>query len=227
MSLSAVIVQKPKTRIEEVYVQVRAAILAGELGPGEKLSPSVLSEVHGVSLSTVREALTRLEKQGLVVSQPQLGFTVAPISEQDLLDLTSVRMDIEALALRRSVEKASMEWRTELVAAHYRLEHTEHLKSTDPPVVTEEWAIAHETFHLALLSGCDNARLLEIAANLRASAELYRRWSVPLGGLQDRDPAAEHNAIFEAAKAGDADAAVAHLQKHISHTTNVLLKATS
>lgn len=216
---------RARTRVQEIYALVRRDILRGTLHPGEKLSPSGLSQDYGVSLSVVREALTRLAEQGLVVSQPQLGFTVTPISREDLLDLTSVRLDIETLALRRAVEKGDVEWRTALVAAHYRLEQTpQYDVEIDPPALNEDWAAAHKVFHDALLSACGSKRLLEIAENLRDSAELYRRWSAPIGGAYQRDLVGEHRAIFEAAQTGDADAAVDHLKEHISHTTNVLLK---
>jgi DNA-binding GntR family transcriptional regulator len=216
---------KPKTRAEEVRVTVRRDILRGHLQPGEKLSPSALAQEYGVSLSVVREALTSLAEQGLVVSQPQLGFQVTPISRADLLDLTSVRLDIETLALRRSVLQGDVEWRTALVAAHYRLEHTPQTEpDVEPFAMNEDWAMAHKVFHDQLLSACGSRRLLEIAESLRDAADLYRRWSVPIGGDQDRDVVSEHRAIFDAAQEGDADLAVEQLSRHISHTTNVLLK---
>ena len=82
---SASIVRKEKTRVLEVYSSIRREILNGRLRPGEKLGPAVLSQQYGVSLSVVREALTRLAEQGLVVSQPQQGFQVTPISREDLI----------------------------------------------------------------------------------------------------------------------------------------------
>ena len=145
--------KKAKTRSEEVYSAVRLAILNGYYTPGEKLGPSVLSQEFGVSLSVVREALTRLAEQGLVVSQPQIGFQVTPISREDLVDLTSVRLDVETLALRRSVEQGGVEWRSELLAAHYVLEHTPQYVEDDPRrTMNEDWAKAHANFHEQLLA---------------------------------------------------------------------------
>ena len=222
---SASIVRKEKTRVLEVYSSIRREILNGRLRPGEKLGPAVLSQQYGVSLSVVREALTRLAEQGLVVSQPQQGFQVTPISREDLLDLTSVRLDIETLALRRSVERGDVVWRSGLVAAHYQLEHTpQYEPDVEPPVINEDWQSAHKAFHEQLLSACGSVRLLEIAAELRDSADLYRRWSSPIGGDTKRDIAGEHRAIVDAVQSGDAELAATQLHKHISHTTNVLLK---
>lgn len=219
---------KTRTRVEEVWTMVRREILRGALPPGERLSPSALAQQYAVSLSVVREALTRLAEQGLVASQPKLGFTVTPISPEDLLDLTSVRIDIETLALRRAVGNGDVEWRTALMAAHYRLEQTPRYDvDVQSPATSEEWASAHKLFHDTLLSACGSVRLLEIAETLRDSAELYRRWSVPIGGEYQRDVAGEHRAIFEAAQAGDAETAVARLAGHISYTTSTLLMHTA
>jgi len=215
--------RRPKTRSAEVYTSVRTAILNGQFLPGSRLGPSVLSQQYGVSLSVVREALTRLAEQGLVVAQPQLGFQVVSISREDLLDLTSVRLDIETLALRRSVDQGDVEWRSGLLAAHYVLEHTPQYDPPDNPSLNEDWARAHAVYHAQLLSACGSLRLLEIANSLRDSADLYRRWSQPIGGDTSRDIAGEHRSILEAVQDGDANLASERLAAHISHTTNVLL----
>lgn len=213
---------RPKTRSEEVYASIRGQILAGRLHPGERLGPAVIAEQLGVSLSVVREALTRLAETGLVVSQPQIGFQVTPISRSDLLDLTGVRIDIEGLALRRSVELGDMAWESSIVAAHYLLERTEQYDSDDPHRLSDDWASAHAAYHEALLSACGSPRLLEIASELRDSAELYRRWSQ--SEVDDpRDIPGEHREILEAVQQRDPDAAVAALQRHIEHTTSALL----
>lgn len=212
------------TRVLDVHSAVRREILNGRLLPGEKLSPSALAQQYGVSLSVAREALTRLGEQGLVISQPQQGFQVIPLSREDLLDLTATRLDVETLAVRRSVELGDVEWRSRLVAAHYVLEHTEQLEEVDPPVISEQWARAHHDFHELLLSACGSKRLLEIAESLRDSAEVYRRWSSPLGGRNGADIAGEHRQILEAVQSGDAERAAAELAGHISHTTDVLIR---
>ena len=213
---------RARTRSEEVYASIRERILAGRLHPGDRLGPAVIAEELGVSLSVVREALTRLAESGLVVSQPQIGFQVTPISRRDLLDLTGVRIDIEGLALRKSIEHGDVGWESSLVAAHYVLERTPQFDPDDPHRLSDDWARAHAAYHQALLEACDSPRLLAIAGELRDSAELYRRWSQ--SQVNDpRDIPAEHREILEAVQRRDADAAVAALQRHIEHTTTVLL----
>ena len=82
------------------YARLRTELLSSRLAPGEKLKIEVLCEKFSVGSSAVREALSRLASEGLVVSEPQRGFRVAPLSLDSLRDLTDVRCKIEGLCLR-------------------------------------------------------------------------------------------------------------------------------
>ena len=119
------------------------------------------------------------------------------------------------------------------MAVNHRLSRTQVLERValqakqldpdDPERLSDAWVTAHEHFHAALLDGCANQRLKSVAATLRASAELYRRWSVPLGGESGRDVSGEHAGILEAAVARDTPRAVDLLTAHIRRTTDILL----
>ncbi|OZM75790.1 GntR family transcriptional regulator [Pseudonocardia sp. MH-G8] len=210
------------TRAERVYAELRGDILAGRVRPASRLRFAELSARYGASMGVVREALTRLTAEGLVESEPQYGFRVMPVSIVDLQHLTAARCAIETLVLRQAVEHGGVEWESQVLAAHHRLERTHQMAAEDPDRITEEWAAAHAAFHLALLSGCPNPRLRAVAASLRDSAELYRRWSVPMGHTP-RDISGEHRAMLDAVLSHDADAAVDVLTAHIQHTSDILL----
>jgi DNA-binding GntR family transcriptional regulator len=210
------------TRAERVHAALRADILAGRLRPGARLPFAELSAQYGASMGVVREALTRLAAEGMAESQPQYGFRVVPVSVDDLRHLTEARCAIETLVLRQAFAHGGVEWESSVLAAHHRLGRSPEMAADDPDRLSDEWVSAHSAFHLALLSGCPNPRLLAVAASLRDSAELYRRWSVPLGHGH-RDVAGEHRAMLEAVLAHDADAGAAVLAEHIQHTTDVLL----
>ena len=212
-----------KTRQEEAYTAIRADILSGRLEPGQKLPFSDLAASYPFSIGVIREALSRLVEQELVVSAPQQGFSVTPISARDLVNLTVARREIESLTLRHAVAEGSVAWQSEVLAAHHRLASIPIVYAEDTARVSEEWAQAHSTFHETLLLGCDNPRLTSVATQLRASAELYRRWSVPLGHGEARDIASEHRALMDAVLARDADLACRLLDEHISMTTELLL----
>jgi len=218
----------PKTRTDDVHDRLRADILGGRWCPGDRLKFTPLCEQYGASAGVVREVLSRLAEQGLVRAEPQMGFQVTPISVEDLLDLTAVRVDIECLALRYSIERGDLAWETGVVAAHHVLERTPRRLPDDSARLSGDWVLAHAHFHEALTRGCNSPRLSAIALSVRESAELYRRWSVPIGAWETtRDVEPEHRAILVAAINRDADAAVAALGAHIHLTTQLILQSTT
>jgi DNA-binding GntR family transcriptional regulator len=203
---------------------MRTDILGGRLPPGERMKFPDLSERYGVSVSACREALTRLVGQGLVVNDPHVGFSVMPLSSEDLVELTDARIEIETLVLRRSLVEGDLEWEQAVIASHHALSRIAMFSDDDPLNLRDEWAAAHEKFHYALLAGCRNSRLLETASLLRASAELYRRWSTSLGDEPDRDLAAEHQRLCNLALERDVPGGVQALRHHIRHTSDLLLR---
>ena len=207
---------------------MRADILAGRFDPGARLSPRELATEFEVSLSVVREALSRLAEHGLVVATPQLGFSVVSLDVDDLVDLTKVRVLIEGAALREAVQHTDIEYETRVVAAHHRLTRTQFLADETSMTITDEWAGAHAAFLDALFSASPSCRLRDLSANLRYLSELYRRWSGPFAsGDKRRDVAGEHRMMMEAVLEHDADRAVDLLTDHINLTTSVLIAYTT
>jgi len=200
------------TRGGHVYDAIRAGILTGEFQPGQKLKPNDLRVQYGVSLSVVREALSRLAEQRLVQSQPNQGFQVVPLSEKALRDLTDLRVMVECFALRRAIERGDVTWEAEIVAAHHTL--TSH--------ISESWEEAHRRFHYALIAGCDMPIVLELCSSLFDATRLYRRLAAPLTEGA-RDVATEHAHIMEAVLARDVEVCVARLELHLRATTKLLL----
>jgi DNA-binding GntR family transcriptional regulator len=213
----------PRSLSRAVFADVRADILAGIYPPGSRLSPREIATKAKVSLSVVREALTRLAEQGLVVAQPQLGFAVVSLDLDGARDLNRVRILIESAAIKDSVEHADVEYETRVLASHHRLARTPQWADEETHIVSEAWARAHAQFHSALLSACTSPRLLDLAANMRETAEMYRRWSgtFTTRGAQ-RDVAGEHLALMQAALDRDAERAAVLAGEHIDKTTELL-----
>jgi DNA-binding GntR family transcriptional regulator len=180
---------------------------------------------YEASTGVLREALPRLVAQGLVVSQPQIGFRVVSLSVDDLRQLTEARVTIETLVLRQSVAHGDLAWENAVLTAHHTLVRTPQLVDGDE--MNDAWLRAHATFHHMLLSGSPNHRLIGIADSLRDSAEVYRCWSSPFGRKHDRDVAAEHRQLLETALARNADEAAATLIRHIELTTEFLLEGSA
>ncbi|MCE7001627.1 GntR family transcriptional regulator [Kibdelosporangium philippinense] len=210
------------TRTDAVYEQLRSDILGGVLESGTRLKFPELCAKYDTSVGVAREALTKLVSAGLVQSEPHLGFVVTQLTLEDLAELTQARIELETLVLRLSIQEGDVDWEAQVVAAHHVLERTPFVDSTSATQSTRGWAEAHAAFHLALLNGCKNRRLVEIARTLRDEAELYRQWSVAPGRGKGRDVAKEHREIMQATVARDADRAVERLRDHIVLTTQLL-----
>jgi DNA-binding GntR family transcriptional regulator len=209
-----------RTLIERTYGQLREDILDGKLIPGEKLLVEHLKSRYDVGAGTVREALSRLVSEAMVVAEGQRGFTVAPVSVEDLLDVTNVRVAIETDALRASVRNGDEFWRNRLRIAFEKVTDVE-LPLKDEAV--RLWEQANMEFHGALLSACGSPWALRMVHQLTQHAERYRRFSIGLHG--GRDVHSEHQQIFDAAMAGqDARAALA-LEAHIRATPEMIVNA--
>jgi DNA-binding GntR family transcriptional regulator len=210
------------TRTDHAHDRIRADILSGRIAPGAPLRLAAIAGDLSVSMSVVREALTRLAGQGLVTATPNPGFRVIPLSREDLLDLTSLRVMLECRALESSVAAGDVRWEGDVVSAHHVLERT----PISPPghiAASEEWMRAHATFHDALVAECGSPRLLALVRSLRDSTEIYRQWSGPIGAERGRDILGEHRALMELATARRASEASEALRAHIQCTTDLLL----
>jgi DNA-binding GntR family transcriptional regulator len=209
---------------QHAYENLRNDVLSCQIRPGQKLKINELTERLGVSQGAVREALSRLTSEGLVVAEPQKGFRASPVSAAELKDLTRVRIEIESLCLRRAIELGDLTWESDLLAAYHALSKTPEKTDGGATVrMTESWSEVHRRYHERLIAACDSPWLLRIRAQLFAQAERYRRLSVPLQQSK-RDTNAEHLRIMEAAIDRNARLATALLATHFETTTEILLR---
>ena len=117
-----------KTLSERAHRLLRADILRGALAPGEKLKPQALASRYDIGLSPLREGLTRLSTEGLVVAEGQRGFRVADISLAELHDIMTLRRKLETEALAEAIRRGDSDWEAEIVAAYHRLSRTQDLE---------------------------------------------------------------------------------------------------
>ena len=210
----------PRNQTTIAYEAIRADILLGRHVPEKKLKIQELSEELGVSPGAVREALSRLVPQELVVSRDQRGFLVAPVSLADLADLTDLRCEIEALALRRSVALGDVNWEARILAAEHRLRAKAVVTSDEDPRLI--WAKNHAEFHLALVSACGSRRLLALHSQLYEQSERYRGLLFDIES--DRDVENEHHRIVEFALTRDAESLVQAIASHLQKTTELIIE---
>ena len=215
-----------RSQTETAYSVIRADLLEGRLRPGQRLKIQDLCSRLTVSPSAVREALSRLSAEGLVIAEAQKGFRVAPVSLEDLDDLTQTRIEIETMCLRRAIAAGGVDWETRLVAAYHRLSRTPERLPANEAHLNADWAAAHREYHLALVAACDLRWLLRLRDVLYAQSERYRALSLS-GGPSTRNVDAEHRRIMEAALARDGEAACALLTDHFSMTAQLVHRLAS
>jgi len=212
----------PRTLTSAVLERLRADILSTKLVPGQKLHIAGLAKQFSVSLTAVREALSRLVADGLVQASDQRGFRVSPVSPADLEDVTRTRIDIEGLALRRSIERGDQAWLASVEQAFVALSAVPYRHPDDPQTHNEVWIVRHRIFHRALVNACGSQWLLGFRDILHEQSERYRRLSVRRETGRVRDVEAEHAAIVHAVLRRDADAAVAALTQHFLTTMHLV-----
>jgi DNA-binding GntR family transcriptional regulator len=203
--------------------RLREQITEGRLTPGTKLHLEDLKETFGVSLSPLREALSRLSGEGFVVLQGQRGYSVAPVSEANLREVTVLRMEMESFALRQAIACGDRQWEGGIVAALHRLNSLAPAsKRKSRAEEIEEWEAEHRQFHLALISACQMPLLLQFCTTLHDLGDRYRRLFLEKNPT-DRDVQQEHTAIANATVSRQGDKAANLLRQHIERTgTNVL-----
>ncbi|HJD42680.1 MAG TPA: GntR family transcriptional regulator [Candidatus Mediterraneibacter quadrami] len=151
-----------------VFNTLRRAILRGELKPGERLMEIQLANKLGVSRTPIREAIRKLELEGLVLMVPRKGAEVAEITEKNLRDVLEVRCALEELAVQLACDRIDPERMQQLLdaAAHFR----DILGTADITELGE----ADEAFHDVIFQATDNRRLIQLLNNLREQMYRYR-----------------------------------------------------
>ena len=189
---------EPATLGEAAYHRLRADIVVGTFRAGEPLRLEALKQRYGLSFSPLREALMRLQSERLVASTALRGFSVAPLSREEIEDATETRILIESEALRRSMRNGDDDWEARIVAAFHALSlQVERQSRNSGPVETADlFAMEerHHHFHRALIAHCKSARLLDLADQFYVETQRYRLPNYFGGtlGKRRRDAAAEH-----------------------------------
>jgi GntR family carbon starvation induced transcriptional regulator len=219
VSLTVPSAHSPSTLAEAVFERLRADILGAKFRPGEKMHVERLRSEYGVGATPLREALSKLSSLELVVAEGQRGFRVAPVSIENLLDVTKTRAWVESAALRAAIAAGDRHWEAQIIAAAHRLKNC---PKSDGEKLSDEWYRENREFHDALVRACNSRQTMAFRAQLYDLSDRYRRLSVR-SGLAGRDFDAEHQRIMEAALARDADAAVAFTVDHFIETSRVIL----
>lgn len=198
---------------EVVFNSLREAILTGKLQPGERLMEIQIAENLGVSRTPVREAIRKLEIEGLAVMIPRKGAEVAKITKKQLRDVLEVRKALEELAVQLACKRITPEEIKKLEQAH------EEVKKMTIEQNLTEIVRADVDFHEIIYGAADNDRLLQILHNLRQQMYRYR-----LEYLKNTDNheliVKEHQAILAAVKGLKEEDAMSAMRVHIDNQEN-------
>jgi DNA-binding GntR family transcriptional regulator len=201
-----------------VFNFLREAILSGELMPGERLMENQLAERIGVSRTPIREAIRKLELEGLVEMVPRKGAQVASMTKKGIKDVLEVRSALEELAVRLACERIVDEQILELKAVNK--EFSSAVENRDIQVMVDK----DVEFHDIIFKVADNNKLTQIISNLREQIHRYRivylNDKVYLQTIKD-----EHNEIISAIEKRDAAAAGATIIKHIINQEKAVVKS--
>ncbi|MCD8120140.1 MAG: GntR family transcriptional regulator [Lachnospiraceae bacterium] len=200
-----------------VFQTLRHKIITGEMKPGERLLEIQLSEQLGVSRTPIREAIRKLELEGLVVMEPRRGARVAPITAQDLVDVLEVRRVLESLAAELACRKHSEEDLEKMRTIMDAMAQPEN------KCESSQFASLDERFHNIIYASTGNKRLYQIMSPLREQLYWYRLEYVKNEPVRD-DVLAEHEEIYDAIKNHDVKAAKKAMKLHIINQERAILK---
>ncbi len=208
-----------RTLASDVFEQLRNDILECRLPPGGRLRFKDLRSRYGSGLSPLREALMRLVADDLVVLEDHKGFRVAPVSQEELVDLAMTWFELEALGIRQSIKKGDDRWAADIRARFQEL--SKHRMRTPKGTLDPAWEPRNLAFHESLYAACGSPSLMRFCRTLSERFSRYRRlWA---RGSHNRNIAKEHDDLCRAVLDRDAVAAVAVLRVHRTRTIRDLL----
>ena len=193
-----------------VFKTLRQGILTGELKPGERLMEIHLAERLGVSRTPIREAIRKLELEGLVIMIPRRGAEVARITEKHLRDVLEVRRAVDALAVELACERISDSDKVALKKACDAFEGAIRSKEV------RQIASCDVELHDIIVKATGNEKLVQLVANL--SEQMYRyRFEYIKDETVHQQLINEHKIIYESIINGDKDTAAKTVKMHIDN----------
>ena len=204
------------TIVELLASTLRRDIAFGALQPDQKLKIEELRSRYGGSNHSMRETLRILSTEGLVEATAQRGFRVTSATEDDLRDIQLVRIEIERVALARSIANGDVAWEGRVMAAHHTLQKAETAVRAAPDDLTAlEWDEACRAFAHALIEACDSPRLIDLHRKFFDQSRRFRLAQMREGKLNWTARKQRQKALLDAVLARDEGAASALLREDI------------
>lgn len=221
--LSGILVPPPKRNLAgDIVDRLREAIYSGQLAPNERLREEVLASFLGLSRGPVREALAQLEREGLVIRQPNKGATVARLSHEDLDEVYSLRLALEQLAVKQTIRNAEPRYLDEMQAVINTM-----AAYLERGITTQEAATLDIQFHEIIYEASKHKRLISFWATLRPQIHIFllsrnvvnqdfREYMIPT-----------HQSLLDAIRSGDEEHALKVLEEHLQGAYTRILRSYS
>ena len=193
---------------EIVYEELKREILVGEIAPGTRMMEIELADEMGVSRTPVREAIRKLEKEGLVTIEPRKGAYASDVSIKDMVDVLEVREDLEAMAAAMAAQKVNKDEKQALIEA--TMEYKEAVESER----TEDIIRCDEKFHQLIVNYSGNKTLIQLFSQVQELALRFRYLYYDDSSRYERMPM-EHREIEEAILSGDYEKARVAAGEHV------------
>lgn len=202
---------------EIVYEQLKMQILTGKITPGTRMMEVELADEMGVSRTPVREAIRKLEKEGLVIIEPRRGAYASDISVKDMVDTLEVREDLEGLAAQLAASRMTEEQIEEL--KQLTRGYSEAIKNND----TEKMIQYDEAFHRHIVACSDNKTLIQLSETVQELALRFRYLYYDDFSRYENMPV-EHKEIIEAITSGDGQKARLTADNHVKKLKEFVIR---
>jgi DNA-binding GntR family transcriptional regulator len=212
-------VEVPRPLPDFIYHWLREQILIGELVPGAEIRQELLARQFGTSRVPIREALSRLQAEGLIILRPRRGFAVTSLNQAEIIEIFELRMAVEEHAMRIATKERTQ---TDVNEVEALVEAMETPAEAPSLRYLQQWMSTNRLFHTRLIECAHRKRLSEVALNLRDAIEPYMRIEANFN-RQVGYANVEHRKIFEAFKRKDTEAAAQISRKHCESTLKRLL----
>jgi DNA-binding GntR family transcriptional regulator len=207
-----------KSIVEAATTRIRDEIMSGRLRPGERIRLNTLEELLGVSHIPIREALRRLEGEGLVENIPQRGAIATPLSLDEFGQIYDLRKIIEPVVGARAlpVDPDRLRELADVLEEMYS--------------ITDEWhspqfPVLHRRFHWLILEGGANRTIEQVLRQLWQTSQRYIILAMTTVESSSSTVAAQHRRLFSAVKRGDGERLARELRAHLEHTESMARQA--
>jgi DNA-binding GntR family transcriptional regulator len=212
-------VQNHRPLREIVYEELKLLIVQGKIKPGMRLMEEELAEDMGVSRTPIREAIRKLEKEGLITIEPRRGAYVSQLSKQDMLEILEVRQNVEGFAAELAAKRITEEEKIKL--KNIADEYEKAVSENDMAAMIK----ADTTFHHTIVEATRNKLLIQMVEQLQELV-LRFRYLYYDNFKRSEKMAEEHKLIYQAVLEGNSDVAKESADVHISRLKDLIMSET-